>query len=415
VPSEGRRGHAHGGTWGNAAHGGSSVLVALKIGTFRALQRMVKMQKNVNKRSDDSPSDRTSRARVHTDDLELGRSSEPERASGSSSSVDSAVIKSFIAEGWVVSSESPPPPCGPHLNCFGGTLLNGSYAKCERRIGSRQDSHKRNVVCLSSHTFFRCATCPNVVHDGCWVPNAGGKSFTRPSTLVSFTCTECHSQCTRGSSAQPSAPSTDTDAASSAKPSAPSADTDAGRGEASIPTVVSFMSRIAMKKLMRESDWKVRSSTGNRKYFECKLNKCDVKFKALQMVSEEHDSDWIIKGMPSHHSCGGDSKKSQLETGLHTHKISLPESVVKKIEELGASGIFTSTQIQQQVCFSHDSLLVDTKLIQNISTRVRQKLFGHRGDLINLLEQQKVGVRVYTIVPVTGYRLVEHWAMYTNS
>jgi hypothetical protein len=347
--------------------------------------------------------------------LELERVLEPERASEGSPSIDDAVLNSFLQQEFIISSESPPPTCGPHLDCCGGALVNGSFFKCTRRIGSRENGHRRMVVCISSHSFFSCASCPNVVHDGCWVPNAGGKTFTRPSKLVSFSCTQCQSQCTRGSSAQPSAPSADNDAASSAKPSAPSADTDAGPGEASIPTVISFMSRTAMKKLMRESGWKVRSGTGNRKYFVCKLNKCDVKFKALQLVAEDLDGDWIIKGMPSHHSCGGDSKKSQLETGLHTHKISLPESVVKEIEKLGASGIFTSTQIQQQICFTHNSLLVDTKLIQNISTRVRQRLFGHRGDLINLLEQQKVGVRVYTIVPVTGYRLVEHSAMYTNS
>ena len=394
------------GTCGNAgaAHGGSSVLAALKIVTFRALQRMVKMQKNVNKRPDLSPSDRTSRARVHTADSE--------RASESSPSIDDAEMRSYFEKEYLPSSESPPPPCGPHLDCCGGALLNGSFSPCTRRIGSRENAHPRKTVCISSHSFFRCTTCPNVVHDGCWVPNAGGKTFTRPSKVVSFQCTQCHSQCTRGSSGQHE---------HAVQSSAPSADTDAGQGEASIPTsttpaVNSFMSRIELKKLMRECNWKVRSSTSGRKHYTCKLQKCEVKFKALLMDSDNVNGDWIIKGMPSHHSCGGDSKICQLETALHTTKISLPEAVVKQIEDLGASGILTSTQIQRQICFNtSNTLLVDTKLIQNISTRVRQKLFGHRGDMIHLLEQQKVGVRVYTIVPLTGYRLVEHWAMYTNS
>ena len=91
--------------------------------------------------------------------------------------------------------------------------------------------------------------------------------------------------------------------------------------------------------------------------------------------------------MPTCHSCS--SATPQVLTSLVTLKDNLSEALVKEIERLGVTKSFRSKQIQHHI-FEQEHVLVDTKLIHNIVYRVRQKLFGQQGDMIYLLEQQKV-------------------------
>jgi hypothetical protein len=82
--------------------------------------------------------------------------------------------------------------CGPHAKCEGGKVRHGVYYPCNKRLGNpRVFQHLRAQVCFSQHRFFKCATCENVVHSGCWVRTAKDGSFVLPSALTPFHCHDC--------------------------------------------------------------------------------------------------------------------------------------------------------------------------------------------------------------------------------
>jgi len=147
------------------------------------------------------------------------------------------------------------------------------------------------------------------------------------------------------------------------------------------------MSETELRKYCKERDWFCWNSAQTRIYYRCKCSKkggCDVRFKAKKCIE---DDTWFIDNMPTSHSCS--SAPPQVLTSLVTLKDNLSAELVTDIERLGVSKSFRSKQIQNHL-LHEQQVLVDTKLIHNIVYRVRQKLFGHQGDMINLLEQQKV-------------------------
>jgi hypothetical protein len=149
-----------------------------------------------------------------------------------------------------------------------------------------------------------------------------------------------------------------------------------------------FMSEIELRKYCKERYWKCRNSAQTRIYYRCKGSKkggCNVNFAAKK--DPDADDIWFVENMPTSHSCS--SATPQVLTSLVTLKDHLSEALVKEIERLGVHKSFRSKQIQHHL-LHQENVLVDTKLIHNIVYRVRQKLFGHQGDMIYLLEQQKV-------------------------
>ena len=153
----------------------------------------------------------------------------------------------------------------------------------------------------------------------------------------------------------------------------------------------SFTSEGELRKHFKTCNWRVRASTDTRIYYECKLELCNVTFNANK-ISDADGETWSISKMPTCHSCGSTSKTTKVETSLVTLKDNLSVAICEEIERLGSSGAFTSKQIQTHLLQAKPPVLVDTRLIHNIAYRFRQKLFGHKGDLINLLEQQKVAL-----------------------
>jgi hypothetical protein len=156
------------------------------------------------------------------------------------------------------------------------------------------------------------------------------------------------------------------------------------------------MTRKLLMKEMAQHNWKVRSSEGPRIYFECKLGKCDVQIKARALNA--HQENWSLDGAHTNHPCGG-GVVNRAFNGMHTFKDSLPEAVVKEIENLST---LTSQQIQKHLLSKDSSMLVDTRLIQNMTYRIKQKMLGSQGDVAHLLEQQQVPVHqsVYTLYVV---------------
>lgn len=280
--------------------------------------------------------------------------------------------------------------CGPHDKCCGGGVRDGVYTPCAKRLGKPGCQHKRGEVCRSKHTFFKCATCQSVVHSGCWVQTAKGL-FVLPSTSVPFHCFVC--DLIKG---LPFDPATVL-AKENPKDSVISHDGHVGQASAVEDTALGkpqtsenkrvFMSESELRKYCKERDWYCWNSTQTRIYYRCKCWKkagCDVKFKAKKCTE---DDTWFIDDMPTSHSCS--SAPPQALTSLVTLKDNLSAELVKEIERLGVSKSFRSRQIQNHL-LHEQQVLVDTKLIHNIVYRVRQKLFGHQGDMIYLLEQQKV-------------------------
>ena len=273
----------------------------------------------------------------------------------------------FVSTSSSVTSDSED-VCGPHQDCCGGSVVNGAHTPCAKRLGKGGSQHARGQVCLSLHKFFQCASCNNVAHAGCFVRNVKGSNVL--SSAVPFQCYTCSSKKEQQQiSVQSGAEGTSTAAAPAVQASEPTR---------------TFASEIELRKHFRTCNWRVRGSTDSRIYYHCQLEKCNVTFKAKKCS----DDTWVISKMPTSHSCGA-SEIPQVRTSLVTFKHHLSESVCQQIERLGASNAFTSKQIQKHM-LSDQNVLVDTKLIHNIVYRVRQHLFGHKGDMIHLLEQQKV-------------------------
>ena len=153
------------------------------------------------------------------------------------------------------------------------------------------------------------------------------------------------------------------------------------------------VSRDDLIKKMRQFNWTVRSSTEGvntrRIYFKCVCNTCKEIIKAHQISDKGVDDEWAIYGAHANHTCGGGVRNVAFN-GMYCLKDSLPAEVCAEIEYLGASGAFDSPSIQKHLLSKNPNMLVDTRLIQNMAYRVKQKLFGSKGDIIHLLEQQKV-------------------------
>ena len=286
------------------------------------------------------------------------------------------------------SSDSPDDICGPHQDCCGGSVCSGAYTSCVKRLGKGGFQHPRGQVCCSTQKYFQCATCKNVAHSGCWVRTAKG-SFVLPLALTPFHCYTCDCNIAKENQLLPVALPID-----KTKESVISNSTaESGSAQTSADKRI-FMSEAELRKYCKERYWECRSSAPNRMYYICKGSKggCDVNFKASCDVTfkarkSEADDTWFVENMPTCHSCS--SATPEVLSSLVTLKDHLSEALVKEIERLGVSKSFRSKQIQNHL-LSTEKLLVDTKLIHNIVYRVRQKLFGHDGDMIHLLEQQKV-------------------------
>jgi len=155
------------------------------------------------------------------------------------------------------------------------------------------------------------------------------------------------------------------------------------------------VSRDDLFKKMRQFNWTVRSSSEGlntrRIYFKCVHNTCKKQIKAHQISDKGVEDEWAIYGAHSDHTCGGGVRNVAFN-GMYCLKDSLPAEVCAEIEHLGASGAFDSPSIQKHLLSKNSSMLVDTRLIQNMAYRVKQKLFGSKGDVIHLIEQQKVDV-----------------------
>ena len=149
------------------------------------------------------------------------------------------------------------------------------------------------------------------------------------------------------------------------------------------------VSRDDLFKKMRQFNWTVRSSHDRRIYFKCLLNTCTAQIKAHKITDKGVDDEWALYGDYANHTCGGGVRNVAFN-GMYCLKDSLPAEVCAEIEHLGASGAFDSPSIQKHLLKQHPHMLVDTRLIQNMAYRVKQKLFGSKGDVINLIEQQKV-------------------------
>jgi hypothetical protein len=152
-----------------------------------------------------------------------------------------------------------------------------------------------------------------------------------------------------------------------------------------------YVSREELLKKMRQFNWTVRSSSERRIYFRCYLKSCEVEIKAHQINDKGGDDEWALYGAHTNHPCGSGVKNVTFN-GMYCSKDSLPEDVCTEIEHLGASGAFDSKSIQKHLLKQNPNMLVDTRLIQNMAYRVKQKLFGSKGDIAHLLEQQQVAV-----------------------
>ena len=333
--------------------------------------------------------------------------------------ISDAQFKQYFASDAAApeSSESSDDRCGPHQECCGGAVCNGSYTSCVRRLGKGGLQHQRGQVCLSMHKHFQCATCHQVAHSGCWVRTAKG-SFMLPSAFTSFHCFTCASKqpvvavmSTNNSKQNQQTVAADMSTSSSTHTAQPSADMSTN---SSTPTVQEtertfFMSEEDTRKHFKARNWRCYNSTASRIYYCCRSKKCDVKFTAIKNPRSDDDTWWISK-MPTCHSCS-DSAKPTVATSLVTLKDHLSETLVKEIESLGVTKSFRSKQIQHHL-LSSQQVLVDTKLIHNIVYRVRQKLFGPQGDMIYLLEQQQVAFMclcTQALLPSFVLILVKGW------
>jgi hypothetical protein len=283
-------------------------------------------------------------------------------------------------------SDSDDDICGPHQQCCGGTLCHGAYNTCVKRLGKGGFQHSRGQVCLSQHNVFQCATCNNVAHSGCWVRTAKG-SFMLPSALTSFHCYTCACKKDEEQSTSLLSPtackndheestSLPTGAQGTAKPCV-------SEGTTKESTSRTFLSESDLRKHFKACNWAVYNSTETRIYYRCMAGTCTVKFKANKGI----DDTWVISNAPTCHSCSAPAPP--VLTSLVTLKDMLSDELIQEIERLGVTKSFRSKQIQHHL-LQQEKVLVDTKLIHNIVYRVRQKLFGHQGDMIYLLEQQKV-------------------------
>jgi hypothetical protein len=169
------------------------------------------------------------------------------------------------------------------------------------------------------------------------------------------------------------------------------------------------MTRGDLMKQMQLFNWTVRSSTTTRIYFQCKFKECDVEIRAHATLHAQ----WSLDMAHTTHPCGGGVKNS-IFNGMYSFKNSLPESVVNEIENLST---LTSPQIQKHLLSKDPLMLVDTRLIQNMTYRIKQKVFGSQGDIVHLLEQQQVAVHqsVYTLGNSCAPRNAVRWVTLTNS
>ena len=125
-----------------------------------------------------------------------------ESNSGSSSSsppqLEMDAVAEYLVDDASMATDSGSVPkssfvfqCGPHHDCCGG-FYNPSwkqFTRCQKRIAQ----HIRGQVCLTSHSYITCSTCPKVVHLGCWVQRADG-TYMLPDSSVPFQCFECDYQ-----------------------------------------------------------------------------------------------------------------------------------------------------------------------------------------------------------------------------
>ena len=318
------------------------------------------------------------------------------RELGASASEDSsptrvlsdAEVQAFFQH---TSSDSADDLCGPHGNCCGGAVCNGVYTSCVKRLGKGGFQHARGQVCRSKHKYFQCASCQNVAHLGCWVRTAKG-FFVLPSALMPFHCYTC--ECKKDQQQPLALPGVadENKKESVISPEDPCISHVHSSENTAEPCNAQpsenkriFMSEKELRKYCKEHYWKCWNSAKTRIYYRCKRATCDVTFHAKKCP--DADDTWFVPNMPTCHSCS--SATPQVLTSLVTLKDNLSEALVKEIERLGVTKSFRSKQIQHHI-FEQEKVLVDTKLIHNIVYRVRQKLFGQEGDMIYLLEQQKV-------------------------
>jgi hypothetical protein len=303
--------------------------------------------------------------------------------------------------------------CGPHKDCCGGFFnhLDKSFTHCRKRLGF-PFQHARGIVCLSKHSFYKCSSCNNVLHKECWLQKADGNCVLVQKDQT-FQCLKCEMQKDTDQVVQRAArvytlmltvmQGTKIDSSEANDAGATKEDLEHDQHEADKKTISNSelmhfenMTRKLLMKEITQHNWKVRSSVGPRIYFHCALGTCDVQIKARAL--DEHQEKWSLDGAHTNHPCGG-GVVNRVFNGMYTFKDSLPEAVVKEIENLST---LTSKQIQRHLLSKDSSMLVDTGLIQNMTYRIKQKMFGTQGDVAHLLEQQQVPVHqsVYTLYVV---------------
>ena len=119
-----------------------------------------------------------------------GKRSRDASDSSPSSPSPSQFTAAQAAQFLAFSSSESDDMCGPHQDCCGGNVVNGAYAPCVKRLGKPGSQHARKQVCLSLHKHYKCISCPNVAHAGCWVPTANG-SHLLASPFNPLTCYDC--------------------------------------------------------------------------------------------------------------------------------------------------------------------------------------------------------------------------------
>jgi hypothetical protein len=330
-----------------------------------------------------------------------------------SHSPESEMLSVSEVQEFLTSDSALDQSCGPHKNCCGGFFnhLDKSFTHCRKRLGFPLQ-HARGIVCLSKHPFYKCSSCNNVLHKDCWLQKANGNCVLVQKDQT-FQCLGCEMQKGTNHVVQRAAgvytllltvlQGTKIDSSEAKDAGAAKENLEDDHDEEAEETIshsehmhFESMTRKLLMKEMAQHNWKVRSSVGPRIYFECSSGKCDVQIKARAL--DAHKEKWSLDGKHTNHPCG-DGVVNRVFNGMYTFKDSLPEAVVKEIENLST---LTSPQIQRHLLSKDSSMLVDTRLIQNMTYRIKQKMFGSQGDVAHLLEQQQVPVQqsVYTLYVV---------------
>jgi hypothetical protein len=275
-------------------------------------------------------------------------------------------------------SESPVPQhplplvCDPstHKMCCGVELdvRTNSWTPCQKRSTFATKVHPRGVICVSAldpAKVAKCASCSNYAHADCFILQAIG-GVLQASCHQTWICNTCQQASKLEESAKTTKKETDSSTA----------------------VHHTLMIKSEILKHASDANWKCRSSQDTRMYFECLMGTCSVKFSAKNQSDDmsEYGGEWVIKNAPTAHTCGGSIR--HFSSVIRKQNI-LSDVVFKDIQRLACSACFKSTAIQNFVRTVH-SVHVHVKLIANIGYRAREKLFGGRGDMEELLKQQKV-------------------------